>query len=333
MGSFLDKPVTEKDLDSGEREGLRYGMGAMQGWRVDMEDAHAIALELDEDHPDMSFFGVFDGHGGTVTAQYSASRIVNKIKSTDEFKRGELNEALVTAFLELDDELRKSPLVTMEHDRSGSTACSALISKTELRVANIGDSRAVLCRGGKAVAMSEDHKPYNPDERRRIERAGGNVTLRRVGGDLAVSRALGDFLYKMNSSLPAREQQVSPEPEVRVEARHDDDEFLVLACDGVWDVMSNAECVAFVRDTLTCYSDLGRVCARLLDEALNRGSRDNISAIIIAFPACPKVDPARETKALEEDKLRMKEDEVAATGMEDTRITPAHSDLPGAITS
>jgi serine/threonine protein phosphatase PrpC len=106
-----------------------------------------------------------------------------------------------------------------------------------LIVANVGDSRCILVKksqnGGppEAVEMSFDHKPYLDTEMRRITNAGGTVTMRRVNGDLAVSRALGDFVYKHRRDLKAEEQQVSAEPEIIARERSADDQFLVLACD------------------------------------------------------------------------------------------------------
>jgi protein phosphatase 1B len=97
-------------------------------------------------------------------------------------------------------------------DHSGSTAITALVTPTHVFVGNCGDSRAILVRGGNAVEMSIDHKPYLPAETARIEAAGGTVAMRRVNGDLAVSRALGDFVYKQGRDIRAEAQQVSAEP-------------------------------------------------------------------------------------------------------------------------
>ncbi len=91
------------------------------------------------------------------------------------------------------------------------------------------------------MELSVDHKPYTPSEQARIEAAGGTVSMKRVNGDLAVSRALGDFVYKHSRELPAERQQVSPEPEFIVKERSAEDQFLILACDGIWDVMSNED--------------------------------------------------------------------------------------------
>lgn len=126
-------------------------------------------------------------------------------------------------------------------DHSGSTAITVLLTPTHIICGNCGDSRAIAIVDGAAVALSEDHKPYTPSEQARIEAAGGTVSMRRVNGDLAVSRALGDYVYKQHKVLPQEQQQVSCEPEVREVARSSKDMFIVLACDGIWDVMSNED--------------------------------------------------------------------------------------------
>ena len=176
-------------------------------------------------------------------------------------------------------------------DRSGSTAIAALVTPTHIIVANCGDSRCILLRGGEVVEMSDDHKPYNDEEQRRIEAAGGSVTMRRVNGDLAVSRALGDFSYKLQHHLPPEAQQVSAEPEIRVVERSPGaDQFLLLACDGIWDVMSNGEAGAWLLSSATD-GGLGEpveLAASLVDECLARGSRDNMSAVVVAFKAAPQ---------------------------------------------
>lgn len=92
--------------------------------------------------------------------------------------------------------MRKMPCVASGDDKSGSTAVCSLISPTHFYIANCGDSRAVLCRKGKAAISTMDHKPTVAAERKRIQDAGGSVMIHRVNGSLAVSRALGDFEYK-----------------------------------------------------------------------------------------------------------------------------------------
>ena len=157
-------------------------------------------------------------------------------------------------------------------DHSGSTATAVMISPRHVYFINCGDSRAFLCREGRVDFYTEDHKPNNPRERERIQNAGGSVTLSRVNGSLAVSRALGDFGFKEVDWRSQTEQLVSPEPEVYELERSEDDEFLVVACDGVWDAMSNEDLCAFVRSRMQVCDDLREVCTQVLDLCLYKVS-------------------------------------------------------------
>ena len=116
--------------------------------------------------------------------------------------------------------------------------------------ANAGDSRAVASINGNAVPLSRDHKPTLKDERERIEAAGGWVEFNRVNGQLALSRALGDFMFKRNDRKSSEEQIVTAFPEVQQFQITEDWEFVVLACDGIWDVLTSKEVVNFVRARL-----------------------------------------------------------------------------------
>ena len=128
----------------------------------------------------------------------------------------------------------------------GCTAITALITPTEIYIANAGDSWAVACDSKqKAIELSRDHKPDNPEEKARIEAAGGFVEDNRVKGILNLSRSLGDMEYKQDTSLPATKQMLLAFPEVKT-IKWDDVDFLILACDGIWDCMSNLEAVDFV---------------------------------------------------------------------------------------
>merc|ERR1712080_659536 len=114
-----------------------------------------------------------------------------------------------------------------------------------------------------------------------------------------VSRALGDYDYKNVSGLPPTEQLVSAEPDLSVMDRSDEDEFLILACDGVWDVMTNEEVVSYINSRLLINDNLQKVCEELLETCLAKGSRDNMSVILITFPAAPKVS----LEAIEQEKV------------------------------
>jgi serine/threonine protein phosphatase PrpC len=166
--------------------------------------------------PNHLFVAVFDGHGGGGAAIFAAKNLIDIIENTSQWKQyveeGNenyqlLGEALQQAFLDLDKELRASQ--GRGTDTSGCTAVTAMITPQYIICANSGDSRCVLgYDGSQARALSEDHKPYDEPERRRIENAGGCVQWKRVDGDLAVSRAFGDFQYKTRPDLPAQEQKV-----------------------------------------------------------------------------------------------------------------------------
>ena len=176
--------------------------------------------------------------------------------------------------IQLDEKMKQLPEVLSGEDKSGSTAVSALISSTHIFMANCGDSRAVLSRAGSAFFSTADHKPVNPQEKERIVRAGGSVLIQRVNGSLAVSRALGDYEYKQVEGKGPCEQLVSPEPEITVIERDAlADEFLCLACDGIWDVLNNAELCDFVRHMLTVHSDVQQICSAVIDVCLHKVSQ------------------------------------------------------------
>lgn len=131
---------------------------------------------------------------------------------------------------------------------SGCTAVVALLVDRELFVANAGDSRCVVCRDGQAVEMSLDHKPEDTEELERIKKAGGRVTMDgRVNGGLNLSRAIGDHGYKMNKALKPEEQMISAKPDIKHITVSPTDEFMVIACDGIWNFMTSEEVVQFVK--------------------------------------------------------------------------------------
>lgn len=200
--------------------------------------------------------------------------------------------------------LSEEELSEWEGPVAGAAAVSVALRNGEIICANAGDSRAVLCRDGKAIDMSRDHKPTDEDECERIINAGGFVADGRVNGSLALSRAIGDFEYKRNNvpdDLPPELYCVTANPEVKTfKYEQDKDEFIIIACDGVWDVMTSQECVDFVRERL-CYSStiedgaavppehLSKITEELCDACCATDTRgtglgcDNISAVIVQF--------------------------------------------------
>jgi len=153
-----------------------------------------------------------------------------------------------------------------------------------LLVANAGDCRAVLGKRGRAVELSRDHKPSCTVERLRIENLGGTVFDGYLNGQLAVARAIGDWHMKgsKGSLCP-----LTPEPEFREVRLTEEDEFLIIGCDGLWDVMSSQFAVSMVRKELMAHNDPQRCSRELVQEALRRDCCDNLTAVVVCFSVDP----------------------------------------------
>ncbi|XP_017274109.1 protein phosphatase 1G isoform X2 [Kryptolebias marmoratus] len=182
---------------------------------------------------------------------------------------------------------------------SGTTAVVALIRGKQLIVANAGDSRCVVSERGKAVDMSYDHKPEDEVELVRIKNAGGKVTMDgRVNGGLNLSRAIGDHFYKRNKSLPPEEQMISAMPDVKVLTLNEEHDFMVIACDGIWNVLSSQEVVDFISERIKPDQDgkvrpLTSIVEELLDHCLAPDTSgdgtgcDNMTCVVVTFRPHP----------------------------------------------
>ncbi|XP_025928046.1 protein phosphatase 1B isoform X4 [Apteryx rowi] len=337
MGAFLDKPKTEKHNAHGAGNGLRYGLSSMQGWRVEMEDAHTAVVGIPHGLEDWSFFAVYDGHAGSRVANYCSTHLLEHITNNEDFRATEkpgsalepsvenVKSGIRTGFLKIDEYMRNFSDLRNGMDRSGSTAVGVMISPEHMYFINCGDSRAVLYRNGQVCFSTQDHKPCNPREKERIQNAGGSVMIQRVNGSLAVSRALGDYDYKCVDGKGPTEQLVSPEPEVCEILRAEEDEFIILACDGIWDVMSNEELCEFVKSRLEVSDDLEKVCNWVVDTCLHKGSRDNMSVVLVCFSNAPKVSDEAVKKDAELDKhLESRVEEIMEKSGEEGMPDLAH---------
>lgn len=191
---------------------------------------------------------------------------------------------------------------------SGTTAVVALIRGKQLIVANAGDSRCVVSERGKAVDMSYDHKPEDEVELARIKNAGGKVTMDgRVNGGLNLSRAIGDHFYKRNKSLPPEEQMISAMPDVKVLTLNEDHDFMVIACDGIWNVLSSQEVVDFISERIKPDQNgktraLSLIVEELLDHCLAPDTSgdgtgcDNMTCVIVTFRPHPSSTDSDNTK-------------------------------------
>lgn len=190
---------------------VSWGACSMQGWRCGMEDSHiTIAIDLPKSKTKGMLFGVFDGHGGKEVAVFAEEHFKKILEATPEFQAENFEVALKKAFLKLDSEVKKEDYAV----DTGTTACVVLITPQQIYCSNAGDSRGVLCRDGKAVALSDDHKPDNEGELRRITKASHHVEDSRVDGNLALSRAFGDFQYKDQNQLGPEDQAVTANPDL-----------------------------------------------------------------------------------------------------------------------
>ncbi|XP_060570103.1 probable protein phosphatase 2C T23F11.1 isoform X1 [Ruditapes philippinarum] len=279
MGQTLSEPVTTKETSCCQNNQVKVGVSCMQGWRINMEDAHCQLLSLPGDK-DAMFFAVFDGHGedqqtnpkdvkntrGAKVAQYASNNLYKKIIMQPGYAQNRIAEALKGGFLQLDHDMTQDE--TMKDELAGTTAISVLIKNKRLYCANVGDSRAVASVRGRADVLSHDHKPGNEAETRRIIAAGGWVEFNRVNGNLALSRALGDFVFKKNDKKGPDEQIVTAYPDVQERALTNDYEFIVLACDGIWDVLTNQEVIDFIRARIAHRMEPETICEELMARCL-----------------------------------------------------------------
>ncbi|OIW21440.1 hypothetical protein TanjilG_03540 [Lupinus angustifolius] len=186
---------------------------------------------------------------------------------------------------------------------SGSTACVALIRNNQLFVSNAGDSRCVISMNGQAYNLSRDHKPDLEIEKERIIKAGGFIHAGRINGSLNLARAIGDMEFKQNKFLSAEKQIVTANPDTNTVDLCDEHEFMVLACDGIWDCLSSQQLVDFVHQELLLGTKLSVVCERVLDRCLAPSITigagcDNMTMVLVQFKVTSQCSaPAEEDQS------------------------------------
>ncbi|KAJ6794961.1 putative protein phosphatase 2C 27 isoform X1 [Iris pallida] len=267
------------------------------GSRDHMEDTHVCITDLAEKFgysslggEAVSFYGVFDGHGGKGAANFVRDNLPRLIVEDADFPL-KLEKVVTRSFLQTDIQFAK--MCTLQSMlSSGTTALTAMIFGRSLLVANAGDCRAVLSRLGTAIEMSRDHRPCCIKERRRIESLGGYVDDGFLNGQLGVTRAIGDWHIEGMKEAGGSDGPLSAEPELKLITLTKDDEFLIIGSDGIWDVFTNQNAVDFARRRLQEHNDVKICCKELVEEAVRRGAVDNLTIVLICFHLEP---PARIT--------------------------------------
>ena len=275
------------------------------------EDRVSIILNINkpqdrahENWPRCSFFGVYDGHGGSACADFLRDNLHQFVTRNPNFPANP-KEALMQGFAQAEAAFFEYAKSQSPRDKSGSCAVVVLIVADICYVANVGDSRAIMSgeNGGKVYPLTKDHKPNDPGERSRIERNGGRIyqstaqitpeqkimgPFRILPGRLSVSRSLGDFEAKV-LEYGGNPDVLIAIPEIRAFKIHADYDFILLASDGIFDKLSNREVVqaamGFIHQKFVL--DVHRMCAAgvegVMVTALNKRTMDNITVVVVAL--------------------------------------------------
>ena len=291
---------------------LKVGVHAHPGGLDYMEDENVVHTTAD-----FAFFCVYDGHGGTHAAQFCRDRLHFNIMASPAFNAGDARTALLEGFAKTEADLlleqgqalaeRATEAAQGTQGRGsaggggaqlppggsvpsvccGSTALVALLRADSLHLAWLGDCRAVLCRGGKAVDLTVDHSlaegaagaggAEEGTERARVLREGGQIEAGRLSGFLEVARAFGDVDY-LTGCKPVG---LSGLPELTSQRLEPEDEFVLLGSDGLWSVVSSDAAVALARAELQAYGDANMASEKLVEVALRRNADDNVTAMVV----------------------------------------------------
>lgn len=307
----------DKKGEFGILDDLKYSRKEIQGKRPEMED-ETLSSKLDLDGH--YIFCVFDGHGGAEVVKYLKDNIIDTLLNSINWKlyketydKENIKLALEETFLLIDENLNKLNIMFC----TGSTANVCIITPSDIICANVGDSRAILISEGSQVDLSTDNKPENEIEFKRIIDVGAFIQDNRIGGILAPSRGFGDFMFKKvieyRSNLDTTEYDnpkkfvLTVFPDVTITKRESNNKYLILACDGIWDVCTSEKLRLLIEkfdeiveslDIFPKYffngtyfvsthsndksrDKLEEMSEYLLDVMLREGTKDNCSIILV----------------------------------------------------
>ena len=328
MGHLLSHPITSKYVQTCGNAYFRCGVAEMQGYRTNMEDTHNTILSLKQwkasrqksnsntkagqnhssDHSsnnhsppspsdpnDVAYFAIYDGHSGPAAAEFACVDLPLRVSELpDPFDRA----AVTKLVLDSDAAFCKNTQVRAH----GCTACFAIVQplggneptsarRYRVLVGNLGDSRCVIIGvDGRIRFVTSDHKPEDEAEAKRIRQAGGSVSFNRVDGELAMSRAIGDYAYKGQPHLSAQQQKVIAVPDIQLIECAAGEKLLIM-CDGLVEKASNEQVVQFIERALqqqqqqqpTARPSPAVVMQQLIDYSLDSGSKDNMSCLLVLF--------------------------------------------------
>jgi len=265
-----------------------------------MEDTHVAIDDIQKEFPEVllkgkhSYYGVYDGHGGIEVAELCKQLLHKHIITDPAFAQGDISTAIKNGFATTDKHVLE--IAKKENWNCGTTVVLNIITPTHIYIGNAGDSEAVLAKktgdGFEATLLSHKHKPTDQSEKERIKKAGGHVVFGRVMGSLAVARAIGDKDFKFPFNK-ADADFVSADPYVNNLELSLENEFLVVACDGLWDKLTYQNAVDFVSKCRSEGKAPQETSKLIVQDSFDRGSLDNITAIVVYLTSPP---PPKEEK-------------------------------------
>ncbi|KAF3324605.1 putative protein phosphatase 2C 5 [Carex littledalei] len=300
--------IAASDAAVSEVARLRWGSTKQQGPRSEMEDDVIIRSD---GLADFSFAAVFDGHAGFSTVRFLRDELYKEcslalqggsVLNSKNFDA--IKDAIQLAFVNVDSRLLNWLQQFETEDASGATATVMFIRNDLLIVSHLGDSAAVMSRGGRTEVVTNPHRPYGNNrvslqEIKRIRAAGGWISDGRICGEISVSRAFGDIQFKTKknemlargvedgrwtekfaSRIQFKGDLLTASPDIYITELGPNAEFILLASDGLWDYMKTSDAVALVRNQLRQHGDVQLACEALAQTTLNQGSQDNISVVI-----------------------------------------------------
>ncbi|KAK9141047.1 hypothetical protein Scep_010728 [Stephania cephalantha] len=276
----LDPEEVDNEISASSVRTVTHGFSMVKGKLNHAMEDYIVAETKQLDHEtELGLYAIFDGHSGERVAEYLQSHLFDSILNELDFWTDTKN-AVKRAYRKTDDDI----LERVASSRGGSTAVTVILINKETLVGNVGDSRAIISKAGVAQQITLDHEPRS--EQDVIESKGGHVSkmpevitkkvfdvlgkVPRVDGQLAMARAFGDGKLK---------EHITSEPDVSIKMIDEGTDFLILASDGLWKVMSNQEAV----DTIKHIEDAQEAAEELVGEALHRQSVDDISCIVVRF--------------------------------------------------